>query len=133
MVETPNGTVVYVVNTSSNNVVESVPVAADVRDSIAVVYSGLKGDETVISGGSLKVKAGIPVKFELKNIELPEEFKQAYIEKYGQEPQQEEDQNQEGQQEENKEQSQDNQQQDNNNEQETQQAQEQATDNEQTK
>ena len=133
LVESPNGTVVYVVNTSSNNVVEAVPVAADVRDSVAVVYSGLKGDETVISGGSLKVKAGIPVKFELKNIELPEEFKQAYIEKYGEEPQQEENQNQEGQQEENKEQSQDNQQQDNNNEQETQQAQEQATDNEQTK
>lgn len=129
LVETPTGTVVYVVNTSSNNVVEAVPVAADIRDSIAVIYSGLKGDETVISGGSLKVKPGTPVKFELKNIELPEDFKQAYTEKYGEEPQQEENQNQEGQ-EENKEQLQDNQQQDNN-KQET--RQEQAIDNEQTK
>ncbi len=118
LVESPNGTVVYVVNTSSNNVVEAVPVSADIRDSVAVVYSGLKGDETVISGGSLKVKPGIPVKVELKDIELPEEFKQAYAEKYGQE--------------ENAEQTEENQQQDSNSEQESEQnTQEQTTENEQ--
>ena len=84
LVEAANGTFVYVVNTSSNNVVEAVPVSADIRKSIAVVYSGLKGDETVISGGSLKVRPGIPVNVELKDIDLPEDFKQAYDEKYGQ-------------------------------------------------
>ena len=64
---------------------EAVPVSAQTRSSIAVVYDGLKGDETVISGGSLKVMPGIPVKIELQNLDLPEEFKQEYIEKYGQE------------------------------------------------
>ena len=97
LVENPNGTFVYVVNTSSNNVVEAVPVSAQTKGNIAVVYDGLKGDETVVSGGSLKVMPGIPVQIELKNMDLPEEFKQAYIEKYGQEPQQDENQNQEGQ------------------------------------
>jgi len=134
LIESPNGTIVYVVNTSSNNVVEAVPVSADIVDSVAVIYSGLKGDETVISGGSLKVKPGIPVKVELKNISLPEEFKQAYVEKYGQEPQQEEqqkeNQQEEGQQEQTQNSEQEAQQQDNNNEQKTQQ-QEQAQNNEQ--
>lgn len=97
LVESPNGTFVYVVNTSSNNVVEAVPVSAQIKGNIAVVYDGLKGDETVVSGGSLKVMPGIPVQIELKNMDLPEEFKQVYIEKYGKEPQQDENQNQEGQ------------------------------------
>ena len=144
LVENPNGTFVYVVNTSSNNVIEAVPVSAEVKDSIAVVFDGLKGDETVISGGSLKVQPGIPVKFELKNIDLPEDFKQAYAEKYGQEPlqdgnQQEENQNQEGQTENNEQQQtsepnneQQTQQQDNNNEQQGQQ-QEQPTENNEQK
>ena len=99
LVETPNGTFVYVINTSSNNVVDAVPVSADIRDSIAVVYSGLKGDEMIVSGGSLKVQPGIPVNFELKDVELPEEYKQVYIEKYGQKQQQEENQSEQGQQE----------------------------------
>ncbi len=144
LIEGPNGTIVYVVNTSSNNVVEAVPVSAEVKDSIAVVFEGLKGDETVVSGGSLKVKAGIPVKYELKDIDLPEDFKQAYIEKYGQEPlqnenRQEENQNQEGQTENNEQQQtseqnneQQTQQQDNNNEQQGQQ-QEQTTENNEQK
>ena len=85
LVENSNGTFVYVVNTNNNNIVEAVPVSAQTRSSIAVVYDGLKGDETVISGGSLKVMPGIPVKIELQNLDLPEEFKQEYIEKYGQE------------------------------------------------
>ena len=89
LIESPTGTVVYVVNTSSNNIVEVVPVSAEIKDSIAVVYSGLKGDETVVSGGSLKIREGMSVNVELKNIELPEDFKQAYIKKYGHEPQQE--------------------------------------------
>jgi len=90
LVEGPNGTIVYVVNTSSNNVVETVPVSAEIRDSIAIVLDGLKGDEIVVSGGSLKVKSGIPVKYELKDMDLPEDFKQAYTEKYGQQTQQDE-------------------------------------------
>lgn len=134
LVETPNGSVVYVVNTSSNNVVEAVPVSTEIRGPIAVVYSGLKGDEIVVSGGSLKVKAGIPVKYELKDMDLPEDFKQAYIEKYGQEPQQSENQQEEnnqqqGQQEQTQNNAQDNQQQDNNEQENGQQ--EQAQDNEQ--
>ena len=138
LVENPNGTFVYVVNTSSNNVVEAVPVSAQIKDSIAVVYEGLKGDETVISGGSLKVMPGIPVKVELKNMNLPENYKQAYIEKYGQEPpqdgvqqeqgQQEANQNQEGQTENSEQQAQ---QQDNNGQQQETQKQEQTENNEQ--
>jgi len=138
LVENPNGTFVYVVNTSSNNVVEAVPVSAQIRDSIAVVYDGLKGDETVISGGSLKVMPGIPVKVELKNMNLPENYKQAYVEKYGQQPpqdgvqqgqvQQETNQNQDGQTENNKQQTQ---QQDNNGQQQETQKQEQTENNEQ--
>ena len=123
MIEGPNGTIAYVVNTSSNNVVEAVPVSAEIRGSIAIVFDGLKGDEIVVSGGSLKVKAGIPVKYELKDMELPEDFKQAYIEKYGQQPQQEENQQEENKQEEGQQEAQnnvqDNQQQENNSEQET--------------
>ena len=138
LVENPNGTFVYVVNTSSNNVVEAVPVSAQIRDSIAVVYDGLKGDETVISGGSLKVMPRIPVKVELKNMNLPENYKQAYVEKYGQQPpqdgvqqgqgQQETNQNQDGQTENNKQQAQ---QQDNNGQQQETQKQEQTENNEQ--
>ena len=145
LIESPNGPIVYVVNTSSNNVVEAVPVSAEVKDSIAVVFEGLKGDETVISGGSLKVKPGIPVKFELKNMDLPENFKQAYVEKYGQEPsqdenQQEENQNQEGQTENNEQQQtneqnneQQAQQQDNNEPQQEQQSQQKQTENNEQK
>ena len=135
LVESPNGSIVYVINTSSNNVVEAVPVSAALKGSIAVVYDGLKGDETVISGGSLKVMPGIPVKFELKDIDLPEEFKQAYIEKYGKEPQQdgnqqEENQNQDGQVENSEQQAQ---QQDNNGQEQETQKQEQTENNEQNK
>ena len=145
LIESPNGPIVYVVNTSSNNVVEAVPVSAEVKDSIAVVFEGLKGDETVISGGSLKVKPGIPVKFELKNMDLPENFKQAYVEKYGQEPsqdenQQEENQNQERQTENNEQQQtneqnneQQAQQQDNNEPQQEQQSQQKQTENNEQK
>ena len=145
LIESPNGPIVYVVNTSSNNVVEAVPVSAELKGSIAVVFEGLKGDETVISGGSLKVKPGIPVKFELKNMDLPENFKQAYVEKYGQEPsqdenQQEENQNQEGQTENNEQQQtneqnneQQAQQQDNNEPQQEQQSQQKQTENNEQK
>lgn len=77
LIETPNGTMVYVVNTSSNNVVEAVPVYAETRDSVAIVFDGLKGGETVVSGGALKVTPGMPVNVELKDIDLPESFKDA--------------------------------------------------------
>lgn len=77
LIESPNGTMVYVVNTSSNNVVEAVPVSAEIKDSVAIVFEGLKGGETVVSGGALKVTPGMPVNVELKDIDLPESFKEA--------------------------------------------------------
>ncbi len=103
LIESPNGTVVYVVNTSNNNIVEAVPVSAEIKDSVAIISDGLKGGEIVISGGTLKVAPGMPVKFELKNLELPESCKQAYAEKYGQvgEEQKEDGQNTQEQQQDN--------------------------------
>lgn len=83
LIEGPTGTYVYVVNTSSNNIVETVPVSAQVKDSIAVIYSGLQGGETVISGGSLKVMPDMPVNPELVEINLPDNMKEAYKQQYG--------------------------------------------------
>lgn len=83
LIEGPTGTYVYVVNTSSNNIVETVPVSAQVKDSVAVVYSGLQGGETVISGGSLKVMPNMPVAIELSEIALPDNMKEAYKKQYG--------------------------------------------------
>jgi len=83
LVDGPTGTSVYVVNTSSNNIVEKVAVSAQVKDSIAVIMSGLQGGETIVSGGSLKVRPGMPVNPEVKEFALPENIQEAYKKQYG--------------------------------------------------
>ncbi|MDD3054045.1 MAG: hypothetical protein PHG84_06585, partial [Endomicrobiaceae bacterium] len=83
LVTAPNGYIVYVVNTSSNNVVEAKPVTADIRDSIAIVASGLEGGETVVSAGTLKIRPGMSVNPDIKDFVLPENYQAAYNQKYG--------------------------------------------------
>lgn len=83
LINSPTGTIVYVINTSSNNIVETVAVSAEIRDFIAIVYSGLKGGETIVSAGSLKVVPSIPVQFEIKEMNLPENYLKAYKQQYG--------------------------------------------------
>ncbi len=98
LVQIPNGTIVYVVNTSSNNVVDARPVMADVKDTIAVVYSGLEGGETVVSAGSLKVRPGMSVNMEKQEFILPENYQQAYKQQYEEREQSQPEQNQDKQQ-----------------------------------
>ena len=83
LVTAPNGYIVYVVNTSSNNVVEAKPVTADIRDSVAIVASGLEGGETVVSAGTLKIRSGMSVNPDIKDFILPENYQAAYNQQYG--------------------------------------------------
>jgi membrane fusion protein (multidrug efflux system) len=78
LIESPNGTVVYVIDEANNNSVSAVPVSAQVKDAVAIVYSGLKGGELVVSGGALKVYPGASVTTEIKEFVLPDNMKEAY-------------------------------------------------------
>ena len=82
LVTTPNGYVVYAVNTSSNHVVEAKPVDAEIKDSVAIIASGLEGGETVVSAGSLKIRPGMTVNPEMKELVLPESYQAAYNQQY---------------------------------------------------
>ncbi len=77
LIESPNGTVVYVIDEANNNIVSAVPVSAQIKDAVAIVYSGLKGGELVVSGGALKVYPGAPVITEIKEFILPDNVKEA--------------------------------------------------------
>lgn len=83
LVTTPNGYMVYTVNTSSNNVVEAKPVQAGMKDSVAVISSGLEGGETVVSAGTLKIRPGMTVSPDMKTFTLPETYQAAYNKQYG--------------------------------------------------
>jgi len=74
--------VVYVINTSSNNIVEAKQVDVAIRDSLAIVLNGLEGNELVISAGNIKAANGVPVKYEEKEFVLPEPYLSAYKKQY---------------------------------------------------
>ena len=70
--------VVYVINTSSNNVVEAKPVDAVIKDSMAIILEGLEGGELVVSAGNIKVRPGMPINYEEKEFVLPEPYLSYY-------------------------------------------------------
>ncbi|MDR0968778.1 MAG: efflux RND transporter periplasmic adaptor subunit [Holosporaceae bacterium] len=67
LVSTPTGSVVYVVK--EDKTVEVRPVTVELIGDKAVVDSGLKEDETVVSEGIIKVRPGQPVEVVLKSDE----------------------------------------------------------------
>lgn len=71
---TPQGLLVYVVD--DNNTLSARPIQAELQDGMYIVTDGLKGGETVVYNGLIKVKPGMQVKTEMKEFKLPESLTQ---------------------------------------------------------
>lgn len=69
VLNTPNGMMVYVVD--ENNAVSPRIVQGELQDNMYIITEGLKGGETVVSGGLIKMKPGMQVAVNLKDFSLP--------------------------------------------------------------
>ena len=69
VLNTPNGKIVYVVD--ENNAVTPRPVQGELQDNMYIITDGLKGGETVVSGGLIKMKPGMQVTVNLQDFALP--------------------------------------------------------------
>ncbi|MDR1561368.1 MAG: efflux RND transporter periplasmic adaptor subunit, partial [Holosporaceae bacterium] len=66
LISTKTGEIVYVLK--NNNTVEVRPVRAEFVENQAIIHSGLKEGEIVISEGIIKVRPGMPVNASLKSV-----------------------------------------------------------------
>lgn len=82
LISTAEGYIVYTVSNDGNNIVEQKKVTAGIKDSVAVIYSGLEGTETVIISKSLKIKPGIKVNPNIQDFILPEDLRASYEQQY---------------------------------------------------
>ncbi|MCL2485348.1 MAG: efflux RND transporter periplasmic adaptor subunit [Endomicrobia bacterium] len=73
ILETALGPAVYIVG--DDNIVKSVPVTYTNVGNLAIITSGIEGGETVVSEGVIKVVPGKPVELEMKEFDLPEQYK----------------------------------------------------------
>ena len=69
VLNTPNGMIVYVVD--ENNAVLARPVQGELQDNMYIITEGLKGGETIVSGGLIKIKPGMQVNVTMKDFSLP--------------------------------------------------------------
>ena len=72
VLNTPNGMIVYVID--DNNAVVARPVQGELQDNMYIITEGLKGGETVVSGGLIKLKPGMQVKATMKDFSLSKEL-----------------------------------------------------------
>lgn len=72
VLNTPNGMLVYMVD--ENNAIVARPVQGELQDNMYIITDGLKGGETIVSSGLIKVKPGMQVTVTLKDFSLPKEL-----------------------------------------------------------
>lgn len=70
VLNTPQGLLTYVVE--QDGTLRAQPVQGELQDGLYIVTDGLKGGETVVSGGLIKVKPGQQVKASIQEFALPE-------------------------------------------------------------
>ncbi|MBQ7908335.1 MAG: efflux RND transporter periplasmic adaptor subunit [Elusimicrobiaceae bacterium] len=69
VLSTPTGNLVYVVE--ENNTLKAQPITAQMQDDLFIVTEGLKGGETVVSAGLIKMRPGLEVVPQLSEFSLP--------------------------------------------------------------
>ncbi len=69
VLNTPSGNLVYMV--AEDNSVKAQPITAQLQDDMYIVSEGLKGGETIISAGLIKIRPGMKVTAQLQPFELP--------------------------------------------------------------
>ena len=69
VLSTPTGNLVYIVQ--SDNTLKAQPVTAQLQEDMYIVSEGLKGGETVVSEGLIKIRPGMKVTPQLKDFALP--------------------------------------------------------------
>ena len=74
VLNTPNGMITYVVD--ENNAVLARPVHGELQDNMYIITDGLKGGETIVSSGLIKMKPGMQVTVNMQEFALPESLAQ---------------------------------------------------------
>lgn len=69
VLSTPTGNLVYIVK--EDNTLAAQPVTAQLQDNLYIVSEGLKGGETVVSEGLIKIRPGMKVTAQLKDFTVP--------------------------------------------------------------
>ena len=69
VLSTPTGNLVYVVD--ENNTLKAQPITAQMQDDLYIVSEGLKGGETIISAGLIKMRPEMKVTPEIQEFSLP--------------------------------------------------------------
>ncbi len=69
VLSTPTGNLVYIVQ--SDNTLKAQPITAQLQDDMYIVTEGLKGGETIVSEGLIKVRPDMKVTTQLKEFSLP--------------------------------------------------------------
>ena len=69
VLSTPTGNLVYIIG--ADNTVKSQPVKVQLQDNMYIVSEGLKGGETIISEGLIKIRPDMKVTPQLKDFSLP--------------------------------------------------------------
>ena len=69
VLSTPTGNLVYVVD--ENNTLKAQPITAELQEDLYIVSEGLKGGETVISSGLIKMTPGMKVTPQIQEFALP--------------------------------------------------------------
>lgn len=69
VLSTPTGNLVYIV--AEDGTTQAQPIEAQLQDDMYIVSSGLKGGETVISAGLIKIRPGMKVTPQMQDFEVP--------------------------------------------------------------
>ncbi len=72
VLNTPNGLLTYVVD--ENDTVAARPVKGELQNDMYIITDGLKGGETIIYNGLIKIKPGMRVTARMQPFSLPAEF-----------------------------------------------------------
>ena len=70
VLSTPTGNLVYIVQ--ADNTLKAQSITAQLQDDMYIVTEGLKGGETVVSEGLIKIRPGMQVSAQIKDFALPQ-------------------------------------------------------------
>ena len=70
VLSTPTGNLVYIIG--ADNTVKAQPVTVQLQDNLYIVSEGLKGGETIVSEGLIKIRPDMKVTPQIKEVKLPE-------------------------------------------------------------
>lgn len=69
VLSTPTGNLVYIVQ--DNHTVQAQPVSVQLQDDMYIVTEGLKGGETIVAEGLIKIRPGMQVNAQVRDFTLP--------------------------------------------------------------